>query len=108
MSDSLSQICNKITEIETSILNLVKRNSLIEKSVENIGGLLDTPVERCTSNKKEIENMKRRNTDIERKNENDNLKENVNQIEHSLLDLRCRSMKNNLIFSGLGFQQNEN
>ncbi|CAG2197849.1 unnamed protein product [Mytilus edulis] len=108
MSDSLSQICNKITDIETSILNLVKRNSLIEKSVEDIGGLLDTVVERCTSNKKEIENMKRRNTEIERQIENDNLKENFKQIEHSLLDLRCRSMKNNLIFSGLGFQQNEN
>lgn len=108
MSHSLSQMCNKITEIETSISDLVKRNSLIEKSVEDIGGLLDTVVERCTSNKKEIENMKRRNTEIERQIENDNLKENFKQIEHSLLDLRCRSMKNNLIFSGLGFQQNEN
>ncbi|VDI57899.1 Hypothetical predicted protein [Mytilus galloprovincialis] len=94
MSDSLSQICNKITEIETSILNLVKRNSLIEKSVEDIGGLLDTVVERCTSNKKEIENMKRRNTEIERQIENDNLKENFKQIEQRLLDLSTEEEQN--------------
>ncbi|XP_071177834.1 uncharacterized protein [Mytilus edulis] len=73
-----------------------------------MGGLLDTVVERCTSNKKEIENMKRRNTEIERQIENDNLKENFKQIEHSLPDLMCRSMQNNLILSGLGFKQNEN
>ncbi|CAG2232197.1 unnamed protein product [Mytilus edulis] len=81
-------------------------NRIVEESVESIGKIVNTALNHCDRNTDSIENIEERLLAIESEGKSEQ-KETIKQMQDTITDLKCRSMKNNLIFSGLDFQQNE-
>jgi hypothetical protein len=79
---------------------------VIEVHTQGISNLFDETKEACKENETEIRKMKRENIAIKAKlseMETDirKFKNERQEMKESLLDLKCRSMKYNLVFTGL-------
>ncbi|CAC5394244.1 unnamed protein product [Mytilus coruscus] len=104
----MSSVVARVQEHE-DLLNDIQINSkVIEESVESIGKIVDTALNHCNRNTDTIENIENRLLAIETDDRSKHKeKETIKQMQETITDLKCRSMKSNLIFSGLHFQQNE-
>ncbi|KAK3099648.1 hypothetical protein FSP39_007482 [Pinctada imbricata] len=74
-----------------------------------MGSVVESVIEKCASKKANIEEIK---DTISKMEESPtvplNYTEQIRKLQDSLLDLRCRSMKYNLVFTGLPSPPNEN
>ncbi|KAK3086610.1 hypothetical protein FSP39_021025 [Pinctada imbricata] len=120
--NKLDVIEDKISQLEGSVNNLNKRVSDIEskstdleKSVQFLHNTLDENREKL-NDLKDIQSLKSVKTDITRHDRSmasmhkalEDLRKRNRELEEDITDLRCRSMKNNLIFTGLQENRQEN
>ncbi|VDI07739.1 Hypothetical predicted protein [Mytilus galloprovincialis] len=107
INTKMLSVIARVSEHE-ELLNDIQINSkVVEESVESIGKIINTALNHCDRNTDSIENIEERILAIENGGKSEQ-KETIKQMQDTITDLKCRSMKNNLIFSGLDFQQNEN
>ena len=89
-----------------------KKPTEIESNIKGISNVFDE-VNKCSKEcKNKIDNISQKIIlfENETKSEICQIKaenEHVQKLESTILDLQCRSMKNNLIFTGLSFSTNE-
>ncbi|CAG2212026.1 unnamed protein product [Mytilus edulis] len=106
INTKMLSVIARVSEHE-ELLNDIQINSkVVEESVESIGKIINTALNHCDRNTDSIENIEERILAIENGGKSEQ-KETIKQMQDTITDLKCRSMKNNLIFSGLDFQQNE-
>ncbi|CAG2184797.1 unnamed protein product [Mytilus edulis] len=112
MNDKLNSLTARVITVETDIVNVKSRVSDLETSSEGTGNLFDEVKSKTCSLEKDIEQLKRNNGDG---NDSQSIKDELRKLESyneklkgKLLDMQCRSMKYNLIFTGLQEQRDEN
>ncbi|VDI25874.1 Hypothetical predicted protein [Mytilus galloprovincialis] len=110
MNDKLNSLTARVITVETDIVN--SRVSDLETSSEGTGNLFDEVKSKTCSLEKDIEQLQRNNGDG---NDSQSIKDELRKLESyneklkgKLLDMQCRSMKYNLIFTGLQEQRDEN
>jgi hypothetical protein len=82
--------------------------SELKTSVEVMSTVFDELKMKCESNEKSIAELSSKISDLERKNsEPCDCEIKLKSLQESVSDLRCRSMKSNLIFNGLKEVRNE-
>ncbi|XP_063418148.1 uncharacterized protein LOC134700894 [Mytilus trossulus] len=112
MNDKLNSLTARVITVETDIVNVKSRVSDLEARSEGTGNLFDEVKSKICSLEKDIEQLKRNNGDG---NDSQSIKDELRKLESyneklkgKLLDMQCRSMKYNLIFTGLQEQRDEN
>ena len=82
----------------------------METSIEGVGSVVDTVIDKCTQNKTDINSLDAKLAEMgsEMKKAEKIYLENIQKLQENVLDLKCRSMKYNLVFSGLAYQNDEN
>jgi chromosome segregation ATPase len=99
-------ITRKVSSLEITVKELKEKNKDMENSTQVMSDLFEDAKNNCSSNKTEIDTLKRRfeevaeRTSIRREELREHRQEQKN-IKTDITDLKCRSMKNNLIFTGL-------
>ncbi|VDI00448.1 Hypothetical predicted protein [Mytilus galloprovincialis] len=111
--DRIERITFKLEEIENAVKTINERNEQTENSFVGLSTVVDDVINQCTGNKQEIQELKLEMEKIGSEVKKSNTAKVTDQsnviqkMEESLIDLKCRSMKNNLIFSGLQYQKDE-
>ncbi|CAG2247120.1 unnamed protein product [Mytilus edulis] len=113
--DQIERITFKLEEIqmENAVKTINERNEQTENSFVGLSTVVDDVINQCTGNKQEIQELKLEMEKIGSEVKKSNTAKVTDQsnviqkMEESLIDLKCRSMKNNLIFSGLQYQKDE-
>ncbi|KAL4237694.1 hypothetical protein ACF0H5_002408 [Mactra antiquata] len=98
IESTLSTITSKITNIETRVTENEHNISDIERSVEFVAKQYDTVVKVQSSS----------NSNSELRLDIEEIKSINHQLKEELLDLKCRNMRDNLIFTNIPEETNEN
>lgn len=107
---ALKETQAKYTEIENSVTDLSNICDGVEERIDREARELDSIKRECIENKSEIKELKEGvgRIGIENLTKTNGDKEKIEQLRDVITDLRCRSMKSNLIFTGLTYNRNEN
>ncbi|CAG2242339.1 unnamed protein product [Mytilus edulis] len=96
VSEHYTKRCNeqqRVLEYE-ELLNDIQINSkVVEESVESIGKIVNTALNHCDRNTDSIMNIEERLLAIETKGKSEQ-KETIKQMQDTITNLKCRSMKN--------------
>lgn len=110
---SMTSLACKVTGLEREIKSVKQKAVDLETSAEAMSNFYDdmkTKTENCelkiTHMDSELEEHRRYKVTIE--SEFQSLRAECNELHSVVEDLQCRSMKNNLVFTGLREQYNEN
>lgn len=106
IKEGLSNLSTRVQTNEETIVEIQDRNSKVEESVEKMGQIVHTIVDKYSANAEEISQIKDR---METIGEDNGTSSNIaiKELKADMLDLKCRSMSDNLVFSGLAFQREE-
>ncbi|KAK3094207.1 hypothetical protein FSP39_025461 [Pinctada imbricata] len=107
---SISAFSSRIESLEKSVEKIYNHISQMEAGIEGLGAVVNTVIDKCAQNKKDIGSVDTKLIEMEmemRKSEKIYF-ENMQKLQENVLDLKCRSMKYNLVFSGLEYQRDEN
>ena len=113
LQSSLSSLSTKVCSLEADMKAIRVNSRDLENSVQGLSNLYDSVKEACDKNKTNITQVKtslkssNNDTTVVRK-ELEHLRKEREELKNAITDLQCRSMKNNLIFSGLAENNNEN
>ena len=93
------------TEIENSVTGLSNIFDGVKESIDRQARELDPIKKECIENKSEIKELKERvcRMCIEDLTKTNVEKDEIEKFRDDITDQRCRSMKNNLIFTGLPY-----
>ena len=110
---SLKSITSKINTLEADVKKIENFNKDLEGSVQGMSNLYDVVKQSCDKNKNDITQVKSSFTSIVNDNKSirdeiESLRKDREELKAAITDLQCRSMKYNLIFSGLVENNNEN
>ena len=107
---SIQEFMTRIDSIEKSIEKIYNHINQMETSIEGVGSVVDTVIDKCTQNKTDINSLDAKLAEMgsEMKKAEKIYLENIQKLQENVLDLKCRSMKYNLVFSGLAYQNDEN
>jgi hypothetical protein len=99
-------ITRTISSLEIRVKELKEKNKDIENSTHVMSDLFEDVKNNCSSNKTEIDTLKRRFEEVAertliRREELREHRQEQKDMKTDIMDLKCRSMKNNLIFTGL-------
>ena len=112
MDDKLTSLTSSVITVENEITSVKTRVSDLETSSQGTSNLFDEIKETTETTKKGLEKIrtKHQQTQFDRTKTEDmkKLVEENSKLKEGLLDVKCRSMKNNLIFTGLSEQEGEN
>jgi archaellum component FlaC len=95
----LDQISTQVTDINTRIGNMDQRISEIDKSQKFLCDKFDEITIATSSNKENIKQLQEKVEKLSR--QNTKLKADSNTIADDIIDLKCRSMRDNLLFFGI-------
>ncbi|CAC5379037.1 unnamed protein product [Mytilus coruscus] len=98
VSQQLSSVVQRMDQVEHNLAELQQHYKEIENSFKGMGQVVEKVIEKCYSNRINIEKIEE-NTIQE--------KSIIKELQQTILDLKCRSMKNNLVFNGLTYHQSE-
>lgn len=87
--------------------------NVLENSCPATSDLFDDVTKRCIHNSRSVNELDKDNISIcthirSLEDELKDFRQERDEMRETIIDLRCRSMKNNLIFTGLGESQHEN
>ncbi|CAC5357483.1 unnamed protein product [Mytilus coruscus] len=106
IKESLSNLSTRVKTNEGTIIEIQERNRQVEECLEKMGHIVDTMVDKYLKNVGEISEIKDKMEAMEKESgTRSNI--DIKEIQAEVLDLKCRSRSNNLIFSGLAFQRDE-
>ena len=98
--NALKHLTDNIKEIESSIKEMGSKNTLLEQNYEEMQITVETVEENCLRYKKEMQ------TGISSQHQAIQI-DQIRKLQNYVTEMRCHSMKNNLIFSGLPYKTNE-
>ncbi|CAG2199203.1 unnamed protein product [Mytilus edulis] len=86
---TVNTLAHRVDDIENNLEYVMNRSTEMERSVENMGHLMHKVVDRCKENISNITNLK------------------TAELQHKddVIELKWRSMKTNLIFTGIQFHK---
>lgn len=108
----ITSVVARMGDLEKTVQDVKRKNTEIESSIEGISNVFDE-VNKCSKEcKNKIDNISQKFIRLETETKSEICKikaenEHVQKLKSTILDLQCRSMKNNLIFTGLGYTRNE-
>ncbi|VDI47084.1 Hypothetical predicted protein [Mytilus galloprovincialis] len=113
LKNIITSIVARIGDLEKTVHDIKLKNSEMESNIEGISNVFDEVNNINKEYKAKIQNLSSKFNQLENstKSEIGKLRvenEKVQKLESNILDLQCRSMKNNLIFSGLAYNKDEN
>jgi chromosome segregation ATPase len=99
----------RVGDLEKTVHDIKCETAQLETSVEGLGNVFDEIKTKCLENKTKLDTLNERLAKLEKDcSSNPSITpEKAKYLEDTVLDLQCRSMKNNLIFTGLGHSHNE-
>ena len=122
--EALSHLSVRVTSLESETGQLNVRLSDFDSNLKGLGNVFDNVNEVCIKNEKKLQKTSDHTRELEdqiRKLQQDftifktekekeliDISEKNDHLSEQMTDLRCRSMKYNLIFSGLAEQHHEN
>ncbi|XP_062572580.1 putative leucine-rich repeat-containing protein DDB_G0290503 [Saccostrea cucullata] len=110
MCEEVVRLSHRVNSIEREISSINQTNAEFHESLQGISNVFDGIKEQVDKSENEFQNMKIKLDAMEakvvhyaskRENEIEELIEKNEELTDQTLDLRCRSMKYNLIFSGI-------
>lgn len=128
----ITSLNSRVVSVEKNIINCQAKITDVENSVQGVGNLFDNLKSDCDKNKSEIIKVGKQFGSLkpycdknkseiakvsdqlealanqESSNNQCNCRGHMENLQNSILDLQCRSMKNNLIFTGLYEVRDEN
>ncbi|CAC5378430.1 unnamed protein product [Mytilus coruscus] len=126
----ITSITSRVVTTEKHIKECQRKFTEVESGLQGVGNLFDNLKYECDKSKAAAakcqdryevlqDKLDKNKTEIKKLSEkvetvrnrgllNCNCQEHVQRLESSVLDLKCRSMKNNLIFTGLHEVRDEN
>lgn len=113
LHQSMLSVSSRVRSLETQTTELNKKLLECETSCQGVGNLFDEVEEQTKSNTRNIIHHDSRIKKLETfekqpaQNQDQHIDE-INRLKDSILDLQCRSMKNNLIFTGISYSKFEN
>jgi len=106
-------VSSRVRSLETRTTELNKKLLECETSCQGVSNLVDEVEKQTKTNTrniiyhdsriKKLETLEKQPT----QNQDQHIDE-INRLKDSILDLQCRSMKNNLIFTGITYSKFEN
>ena len=110
---SLTSLTSKVNTLEASVNRVHANNKELEVSVQGPSNLYDVVKDACDKHKGDITQVKKSITTVGNdssaiRTELETLRKEREELKAAITDLQCRSMKNNLIFTGLAESSNEN
>ncbi|CAC5394552.1 unnamed protein product [Mytilus coruscus] len=103
---TVNSLVHKVNDVEKKLEFVMNRSTEIEGSVENMSHLMHKVVHRCKENISNITSLK--TAELQHKDRGENVDFRLRNIEDDVIELKWRSMKTNLIFTGIQFQSDEN
>ncbi|VDI38254.1 Hypothetical predicted protein [Mytilus galloprovincialis] len=112
MNDKFNSLSARVIDAEKDIVDVKSRVTQLEATSHGTGNLFDEIKTKTDKLASDIEHLQRERTDFENRQENmkekiDNLEEDKCMLNDKLIDMQCRSMKYNLIFSGIEEHRDE-
>ena len=107
--EAVSRMDVRISQMERRIKTVEGRTVEFEKSVEFVSKKLDEFDQQCRKLSEQQKQGQERDVHAIRKNLDSVIKDSgeIANLKEAVLDLKCRSMKNNLVFTGLGGETNK-
>ena len=99
MRNEISGLHLKYDKIDKQVKNNREKIQDCEESVDAVSSLFDCAQNDNDTMRGEMKSLKREMESLKR--ENDNLREKQSASDEKILDLQCRSMRDNLIFFGI-------
>ncbi|CAG2212887.1 unnamed protein product [Mytilus edulis] len=107
----LISMSSKINDMEKRVQEVEDRNSKIEDSVEEMSQIVNSALDKYTDNSDQIEILNKAIKALQNTKDNRKLDEvhvsKLRSLEEDVVEMKWRSMHNNLIFSGLRYQPDE-
>jgi chromosome segregation ATPase len=99
----------RVGDLEKTVHDIKCETAQLETSLEGLRNVFDEIKTKCLENKTKLDTLNERLAKLEKDcSSNPSITpEKAKYLEDTVLDLQCRSMKNNLIFTGLGHSHNE-
>ncbi|CAC5405340.1 unnamed protein product [Mytilus coruscus] len=111
IKSQLDSLAQRIDMVKKSVEAVQDRSNKVEKSAEDIRHIVNIVINKCSYNKAQIDALENSVKLLRKQLSDNNLdKNNVEKLcalEVDMTELKWRSMKNNLIFTGLGYQRDE-
>ena len=106
-------ISSTVRNLETVITETKTAQNVLENSCQTMSDLFDDAKERCIDNSRSVNELDKENISIcthmrPLEDELNEFRQERDEMRETIIDLRCCSMKNNLIFTGLAESQHEN
>ena len=110
IKQTLSALMRRVDHSEREITEIKTNTRMLESNVEKLGEVFDTIVDKCDANNEAITQIKQKVNNLESMSAENkcDCANKLAELQEGITDLRCRSMKNNLIFSGIKYNPNEN
>ncbi|XP_071170846.1 uncharacterized protein [Mytilus edulis] len=106
IQSTVNSLALRVDDIENNVESVMKRSNEMETSAENMGHLMHKVVDRCRENISNITSLK--TAELRQKDRTDNVDFRLSNTEDDVIGLKWRSMKTNLIFTGIQFHSEEN
>lgn len=106
VKQSVSQIQNTVTDMGLDITSVKRQMNDFEKSIEHCSGLCDDIISDKANADNQIETLCHNMSQLQADHEV--LKEKQSSTESKVIDIQCRSMCENLIFTGIAEQRVSN
>lgn len=102
-----------IRKLTTDVKAVESKYGEMETNIQGLSNVFDDIKEKCHKHTEEVGNLNDRISRLEKElrdipARNANTPPDIKYLRDTVLDLQCRSMKNNLIFTGLAYRQSEN
>ena len=109
ISKTLSALVHRIDQSEMVIKGIKQNHIELESNMTKLGEIFDSVCDKCATNKESIREITQTIAKMEANQQEKpcSCGANIAALQDQLTDLRCRSMKNNLIFSGIRYTPNE-
>jgi hypothetical protein len=106
-------ISSTVRNLETVITETKTAQNVLENSCQTMSDLFDDAKKRCIDNSRSVNELDKENISIcthmrPLEDELNEFRQERDEMRETIIDLRCRSMKNNLVFTGLTESQHEN
>ncbi|CAG2229204.1 unnamed protein product [Mytilus edulis] len=106
MQSTVNLLAEKVNYVEKHLECAMNRSNEIEGSIENIGHVMHKVVDRCKENILNITSLE--TAVVQHKDHSEKLDSKLRNMEDDAIELKWRSMKTNLIFTGIQFHPEEN
>ena len=105
LESNFQTVVQRIDNIERKFVYMMNKTKQIEDNNGNMNNVMHKVVDKCKENISSIATLEE---DVNAMKQNDEIfTSQLNRLDEDVIDLKCRSMDNNLIFTGIKYQSEE-